>query len=151
MPNFRRHYEYRCGNNLCTQTQILIETTQQSSNSDHTCLCGNLVTHFLTLSILNVSWIAGATQLSVIFPRHILGMYMGVTSHADDKCYFELSIILDITRFTKERQRTGMECHGSSISALIASSWGQHGAQLGPTGPRWAPCGPHEPCSLGGP
>ena len=26
------------------------------------------------------------------------------------------------------------------------SSWGQHGAQLGPVGPRWAPCWPHEPC-----
>ena len=25
-------------------------------------------------------------------------------------------------------------------------SWGQHGAHLGPVGPRWAPCGPHEPC-----
>ena len=28
-------------------------------------------------------------------------------------------------------------------------SWGQHGAHLGPTGPRWAPCWPHEPCYLG--
>ena len=29
------------------------------------------------------------------------------------------------------------------------SSWGQHGAQLGPVGPRWAPCWPHELCYLG--
>ena len=28
-------------------------------------------------------------------------------------------------------------------------SWGQHGANLGPIGPRWAPCWPHEPCYLG--
>ena len=28
-------------------------------------------------------------------------------------------------------------------------SWGQQGAQLGPTGPRWAPCWLHEPCYLG--
>ena len=28
-------------------------------------------------------------------------------------------------------------------------SWGQHGAHLGPTGPRCAPCWPHEPCYLG--
>ena len=28
-------------------------------------------------------------------------------------------------------------------------SWGHHGAHLGPTGPRWAPCWPHEPCYLG--
>ena len=31
----------------------------------------------------------------------------------------------------------------------IASSCGQHGAHLGPVGPRWAPCWPHEPCYLG--
>ena len=29
------------------------------------------------------------------------------------------------------------------------SSWGQHGAHLGPDGPRWAPCWPHEPCYQG--
>ena len=28
-------------------------------------------------------------------------------------------------------------------------SWGQHGAHLGPTGPRWAPCRPYEPFYLG--
>ena len=28
-------------------------------------------------------------------------------------------------------------------------SWGQHGAHLGPTEPRWAPCWPHELCYLG--
>ena len=28
-------------------------------------------------------------------------------------------------------------------------SWGQHGAFLGPTGPRWAPCWPHELCYMG--
>ena len=27
--------------------------------------------------------------------------------------------------------------------------WGQHGAHLGPTGPRWVPCWSHEPCYLG--
>ena len=31
----------------------------------------------------------------------------------------------------------------------LQSSWGQHGAHLGPTGPRWSPCWPHEPCYLG--
>ena len=28
-------------------------------------------------------------------------------------------------------------------------SWGQHGAHLGPTGPRWVPCWSHELCHLG--
>ena len=29
------------------------------------------------------------------------------------------------------------------------SSWGQHGTHLGPVGPRWTPCWPHEPCCQG--
>ena len=29
------------------------------------------------------------------------------------------------------------------------SSWGQHEAYLGPVGPRWASCRPHEPCCQG--
>ena len=31
----------------------------------------------------------------------------------------------------------------------VPCSWGQHGAHLGPTWPRWAPSGPHELCYLG--
>ena len=31
----------------------------------------------------------------------------------------------------------------------IASSWGQHGAHLGPFGPRWALSWPYEPCYQG--
>ena len=33
--------------------------------------------------------------------------------------------------------------------AQIQGSWDQHWAHLGPTGPRWAPCWPHEACYLG--
>ena len=29
------------------------------------------------------------------------------------------------------------------------SSLGQHGSHLGPVGPRWAPCWPHDPCYQG--
>ena len=31
----------------------------------------------------------------------------------------------------------------------LQGSWGQHGAHLGPVGPRWAPCWPYEPCYEG--
>ena len=34
------------------------------------------------------------------------------------------------------------------IPPWYQGSWGQHGAHLGPTGTRWAPCWPHEPCYL---
>ena len=36
-----------------------------------------------------------------------------------------------------------------SFLSLIAKFMGQHGAHLGPTSPRWAPCWPHELCYLG--
>ena len=44
--------------------------------------------------------------------------------------------------------------HLSYIANTIPDSkvhGGQHGAHLGPTGPRWAPCWPHELCYLGWP
>ena len=37
----------------------------------------------------------------------------------------------------------------NSTSQIVFSSWGKHGAHLGPVGPRWAPCWPHEPCHQG--
>ena len=44
-----------------------------------------------------------------------------------------------------------LQAHGIHINepSLIARFMGQHGAQLGPRGPRWAPCWPHELCYLG--
>ena len=38
---------------------------------------------------------------------------------------------------------------GEGKRPWLQGSWGQHGAHLGPTGPRWAPCWPHELCYLG--
>ena len=42
-----------------------------------------------------------------------------------------------------------MRCESAS-NPWWQGSWGLHGAHLGPTGPRWAPCWPHDPCYLGG-
>ena len=36
-----------------------------------------------------------------------------------------------------------------TLHPWLQGSWGQHGAHLGPTGPRWTPCWPHELCYLG--
>ena len=35
---------------------------------------------------------------------------------------------------------------GKSSLVRQQGSWGQHGARMGPVGPSWAPCWPHEPC-----
>ena len=45
----------------------------------------------------------------------------------------------------------GMGCISKHILTLPRKqgSWGQHGAHLGPVGPIWAPCWPHEPCYQG--
>ena len=43
---------------------------------------------------------------------------------------------------------TNMTPTNSSVSQ-IARSWGQHGANLGPVGPKWVPCCPHKPCCHG--
>ena len=37
----------------------------------------------------------------------------------------------------------------STLLNLSQGSWDLYGAHLGPPGPRWAPCCPHEPCYLG--
>ena len=40
-------------------------------------------------------------------------------------------------------------CHDLQITPWQQGSWGLHGAHLGPTGPRSAPCWPRDPCYLG--
>ena len=46
-------------------------------------------------------------------------------------------------------QATFSKCISRKRRPRYQGPWGQHGAHLGPTGPRWAPCGPREPCYLG--
>ena len=40
------------------------------------------------------------------------------------------------------------EINSFTAATQIAKFMGQHGAHLGPTGPKWAPCWPHELCFL---
>ena len=48
------------------------------------------------------------------------------------------------THTTRVNQISLLVCH-----PWYQGSWGQHGAHLGPTGPRWASWWSHEPCYLG--
>ena len=41
------------------------------------------------------------------------------------------------------------DCRMETALPWYQDSWGQHGAHLWTTGPRWAPCWPHELCYLG--
>ena len=65
-------------------------------------------------------------------------------------CY---NTCIDISLSCRRYKNTHL--HNSSKYQLKANcfkvhgAWGQHGAHLGPVGPRWAPCRPHAPCYLG--
>ena len=64
----------------------------------------------------------------------ILYFYLSIEKIGQHKLVFCLSMD-SFTQFLKTPWKQG--------------SWGQHGAHLGPTGPRWAQCWPHELCYLG--
>ena len=58
------------------------------------------------------------------------------------------------TSISRKRQHSMVKC-AYAYRTLMAwgqaweSSWGQHGAHLRPTRPKWAPCLSHELCCLG--
>ena len=54
----------------------------------------------------------------------------------------------DILMICKQMLNAG-NVHMLQTIPRLQSSWGQHGAHLGPTGPRWDPCWPHESCYKG--
>ena len=57
---------------------------------------------------------------------------------------FQIQILLGI------KHLLSVSCYGYTVwLSRWQSSWGQYGAHLGPVGPRWAPCWPHESCYRG--
>ena len=52
---------------------------------------------------------------------------------------------------TQSQFKLSIKCYCCYVRCIpwFQGSWGQHGAQLGLTGPRWAPCWPRELCYLG--
>ena len=61
---------------------------------------------------------------------------------SSDRLRFIMGIPIPVRRclFSEWRPR---------VTTQIATFMGQHGAHLGPVGPIWAPCWPHEPCYQG--
>ena len=95
----------------------------------------------------------------VVCAWHPMGMNFNKLQHLMDTNARPLCEISEIlyTIFTRVKLphcQCGMVCHICNLliwwmPALIARFMGQHGTQLGLTGPRWAPCWPHKPCNLG--
>ena len=69
--------------------------------------------------------------------------------------WLEMSWVI-ILKYTAEKVSIGSIdglvmawCRTGKKQPRKQGSWGQHGAHLGPVGPRWSPCWPHEPCYQG--
>ena len=66
---------------------------------------------------------------------HYLKYHLSPLSHHHCTCW-------------RAEQNTSQKKHWAHFP-WTQSSWSQHGAHLGPVGPRLAPCWPHEPCYQG--
>ena len=83
---------------------------------------------------------------------------LSLTLWQSSRCFGAVEVtVKDMDKLDKYKnhdktQQGTNRLHISSVvlyDAWKQSSWGQHGAHLGPTGPKWAPCWPKEPCYLG--
>ena len=82
-------------------------------------------------------------MLSAIFHQIIMDHAHGWHSvgSCEQKCVFGRQAFVDI-------EANSIFDYSKFVFDSI-HPWGQNGAHLGPTGPRWAPCWPREPCHLG--
>ena len=72
-------------------------------------------------------------------------------------CFCRLAVLLlFLSQISSKRTCSALSFWTHDIPSKLSqyhprwqSSWGQHGAHLGPVGPRWAPCWRHEPCYQG--
>ena len=79
------------------------------------------------------------TACRVVGNNKILNHYLLQTIHTQAWIRATLSLVIQ-----------GSDLSGPQIQPRLRSSWGQHGTHLGPVGPRWAPCWPHELYNQGG-
>ena len=72
------------------------------------------------------------------------------TEHCNQHCFLSVCLLLHCFRPVCNGV-PDLLCYviASLIARFIGPTWGPYGAHLGPTGPRWAPCWPHELWYLG--
>ena len=92
--------------------------------------------------VLIVSWLGLTVGHVCLVP--IIGTTEGVS-------YLYVKSVQHIWRSNTRRFHLRVFDLQVSCRPWQQGSWDQHGAHLGPTGPRWAPCWPHELCYLGRP
>ena len=90
-----------------------------------------------------------------------MAYFNNIRSHYLNQCWPIISKVLwwhsaedDFTRYAgitccgKFQPEICLKVPKAEISSWKQGFWGHRGAPLVPTGPRWAPCWPHEPCYL---
>ena len=102
-------------------------------------------TNFKSLQSSNDWWPRNSKMKKVIFIRQTYLPYTAYpTKYTSNLCLVVCycgQAVVDLTH----------TCHCYLTTALIARFTGPAWGHLGTTGPRWAPCWPHEPCYLGAP
>ena len=74
----------------------------------------------------------------------------GACRSTSRECYAEnLSEIIPHYMTSNTHSIKWLRCLLNHSCPWEQGSWGLHGAHLGPTAPRWAPCWPYESCYLG--
>ena len=76
---------------------------------------------------------------------HHFAVHRRYTQHVQINTHIICALFLAVTSCSS----TVPMFSGEAALPWLQGSWGQRGAHLGPTGPRWATCWPHEPCYLG--
>ena len=74
---------------------------------------------------------------SILVYMHVKPISLYTLRNKDFTCYVQKNMDLEHLTINSQK-RPDFKGHR-----------GQHGAHLGPVGPRWAPCWPHEPCYQG--
>ena len=98
-------------------------------------------TFLMNATLLQHQWLE-----KVIYHKYASGMQRPVILRG-----WQVSIWL-VAKVISQLSLYSNSCSCTMVKHYIPwyqGSWGQHGADLGPTGPRWAPYGPHELCYLG--
>ena len=149
---------------------MLFITSNRGVYSYHnifTCVCGMCVCNLLLVCIYNVNVRAQHKMFQIleqflIFLLHLtmhstmltlLWMYVW-RKQCYAMCFVSSCVLINVICvaawlkwYASSAMRKKERKHASH--PWQQGSWGQHGAHVGPTGPRWAPCWPHEPCYLG--
>ena len=134
---------------LCIALPTLVQALEDEKSGIHVMFIVSTFIHLIIHKSIGISWYAYYHRNQKLVFVIISFLYF---------LHFELKIEMYVAFLKRIRTNKSPVCWlgnnklsvvGCLLWTQIASSWGQHGAHLGPVGPRWAPGWPQEPCYQG--